>query len=285
MPMISRVRRCASQRSSQANSMRARTMFTRAKVRSTIVAQGSTTRPGDSDADVDSEQPQAGHRRRRVQRSVSQADQKVRPVAQRETQKIRRLDILGKRRRHQGKKLPEKKHRPQQCAQPLRISMQDQEPRRPAQADQRRRFHRARKARLIKMREASSRRPRKVRRELTKTRQRSPATAASCWRACGTDRSVTSSACHPRSAFISRAASIAVCTGSADGLRRRLPVQPSHDNSWPSPRDPPTVSRKICSRVSFSPGRPPRRHRKVRRPRLHARPQFFHRPCATSRPR
>ena len=87
MPMISRVRRCASQRSSQANSMRARTIFTRAKVRSTIVAQGSGP-AGRSDADVDSEQPQAGHGRRRIQRSVSQADQKVRPVAQRETQKI-----------------------------------------------------------------------------------------------------------------------------------------------------------------------------------------------------
>ena len=35
------------------------------------------------------------------------------------------------------------------------------------------------------MRDASSSRPRKVRSELTKTRQRKSATAASCWRACG----------------------------------------------------------------------------------------------------
>ena len=100
-----------------------------------MVAQGSSARPGDSDADIDSEQPQAGHGRCRIQRSVSQADQKVRPVAQRETQKICRFDILGKGSRHQGKKLPEEKDRPQQRAQPLRISMQDQEPGRPAQAD------------------------------------------------------------------------------------------------------------------------------------------------------
>ena len=43
----------------------------------------------------------------------------------------------------------------------------------------------AKKARLMKMREANSIRPRMVRREFTKTCQRSPATAASCWRACG----------------------------------------------------------------------------------------------------
>ena len=49
---------------------------------------GERARLRDADADVDSEQPQAGHGRRRIQRSVSQADQKVRPVAQRETQKI-----------------------------------------------------------------------------------------------------------------------------------------------------------------------------------------------------
>ena len=73
---------------------------------------GEQARPGDADADVDSKQPQAGHGRRRVQRSVGQPDQKVRWVAEREAQKIRRLDILGEGGRHQGKKLPEEKHRP-----------------------------------------------------------------------------------------------------------------------------------------------------------------------------
>ena len=87
MPMISRVRRWANQRSSQANSMRARTIFTRAKVRSTTVAQGSTTGPGDPDADVDSNQPQPGHRSRRIQRAIGEADQKIRPVAKREAEK------------------------------------------------------------------------------------------------------------------------------------------------------------------------------------------------------
>ncbi len=41
--MISRVRRCASQRSSQAKTIRASRMFTIAKVNSTIATQGSAT--------------------------------------------------------------------------------------------------------------------------------------------------------------------------------------------------------------------------------------------------
>ena len=99
------------------------------------MAQGSRRGRATADADVDSEQPQAGHSRCRVQRAVDQADQKIRAVAQRETQKIRGLDILGERRRHQRKQLPKKKHRPEQSPEPLRISLRKQKPGGSAQPD------------------------------------------------------------------------------------------------------------------------------------------------------
>ena len=135
MPMISRVRRCASQRSSQAKSTRARTRFTRAKVKKHNRGPWKQTRPGDSDADINSQQPHAGNSRCRVQRSVDQADQKIRAVAQREPQEIRRFDILGKRRRHQRKQLPEKEHRPEQPPKPRRVFLRNHKPGCPAQPD------------------------------------------------------------------------------------------------------------------------------------------------------
>src|SRR6266850_1598550 len=72
--------------------------------------------------------PMSSRVRRWASQRSSQANQKVRPEAQGETKKIRRLDILRKRRRHQGKQLPKKKYRPEQTSNPLRVSLRDHKP-------------------------------------------------------------------------------------------------------------------------------------------------------------
>src|SRR4029077_8332630 len=84
--------------------------------------------PGDSDSDIDSEEPQVGHSRCRIQRTVSPADQKVRAVTQGGTKETRRLNILRNRRRHQRKELQKKKYRPEQTPKPLRVSLRDHKP-------------------------------------------------------------------------------------------------------------------------------------------------------------
>ena len=84
---------------------------------------GKNAQPGNSNADVNSEQPQAGYGRGRIERAVCEANQKVQAIAKRETEKAGRLDVLGKRRCHQGKELPEQKYRPEQNSEPLRISL------------------------------------------------------------------------------------------------------------------------------------------------------------------
>ena len=95
---------------------------------------GKDFRLRESNTYENSEQPQGGHSRCRVQRPVGQANQEVRSVAERETQKSRGLDVFGECRGHQRKELPEQKHGPQQNAEPFRVSLGEQKPGRSAQS-------------------------------------------------------------------------------------------------------------------------------------------------------
>ncbi len=241
MPMISRVRRWASQRSSQAKSMRARTRFTRAKVRSTIVAQGSRLgRAIPIPISIPSSH-KAGHRRGRVQRTRDQADQKVRPVAQRETQKICGFDILGKCRRHQRKQLPKEKHRPEQSSEPVCISLREHKPGCPAEP------HSAADAANHKgQADEDARGQFQPAAKGAQRIDKDPPTQFS-------DRRQLLSALYGARLSFARFHLFAILALLSHCL------QPSQDNSWPSDRDPPTIRRKICSRVSFSPGEAPHR--------------------------
>ena len=115
--MTSRVRRCASQRSTHAKTICINSRLKAAKASNTSRAQGSREGFANPTPCQNSAAPQAAHDGRRVERSISQSHQKVERIAERKTQQIGGIGIVGKGGGHNGENLPENKHRPQQRAQ------------------------------------------------------------------------------------------------------------------------------------------------------------------------
>ena len=223
MPRISRVLRRASQRSIQAKIMRASRMLSAPNVARSSAAHGN--RPGSAipTPTRDADEPERADERGGIERAIDHANEEIRAVTDREAQEIRGIEVLGKGGRHHGKKLPIEKHAPEDERQPLEFLPRREKPGGRAQPECPADAH---------GRESEAdENPRHHFEAAAKSAQ-------------GVDENPP--------AKVRDGGELLASGGPGKRLGRG--VYPSHESSCSAARVPPTMRRKISSRVSFSPG-------------------------------
>src|SRR5215472_4142989 len=83
----------------------------------------------EQDAEEDSEQKHAAETAGWIEQSVSQPNQEIRTISQRETKQLRGIWVIGEGGRHHRKNLPKEENQPQMDREKLGFSLGDQKPR------------------------------------------------------------------------------------------------------------------------------------------------------------